>query len=71
MTKRKSRKEQTTQWPKEKVENSTFSFGHCVVCSFLLFLLVIVLSVLFYFFFWSLCCLFFSTFSFGHGQKKK
>jgi hypothetical protein len=28
--------------------------------------LVIVLSVLFYFSFWPLCCLFFSTFSFGH-----
>jgi cytochrome oxidase assembly protein ShyY1 len=36
---------------------STFSFGHCVVCSFLLFLLAIVLSVLFYFCFWSLSCL--------------
>jgi glucan phosphoethanolaminetransferase (alkaline phosphatase superfamily) len=56
MTKRKSRKEQTTQWPKEKgLFFSTFSFGHCVVCSFLLFLLVIVLSILSS-----------STFSFGH-----
>ena len=34
-----------------------FSFGHCVVCPFVLFLLVIVLSVLLSFFFWSLCCL--------------
>jgi predicted membrane protein len=39
--------------------------------SFVLFLLAIVLSVLFYFFFWSLCCLFFSTFSFGQMTKRK
>jgi hypothetical protein len=53
------------------LSSSTFSFGNCVVCSFLLFPLVIVLSVLFYFFFWPLCCLFFSTFSFRHCVDKK
>jgi uncharacterized membrane protein len=36
-----------------------FSFGYCIVCSFVLFLLVIVLFVLLSFFFWLLYCLFF------------
>jgi ABC-type transport system involved in cytochrome bd biosynthesis fused ATPase/permease subunit len=43
-----------------------FSFGHCVVYPFGLFLLVIVLSVLLSFFFWPLFCLSFCLFSFGH-----
>jgi hypothetical protein len=61
------RKRQTRQWPKEKdrQDNGIFwplsclslSFGHCLVC---LFLLAIVLSV---FIFWPLSCL---SLSFGH-----
>ena len=43
-----------------------FSFDHCVVCPFVLFLLTIVLSVLLSFFFWPLCCLSFISFSFDH-----
>jgi Flp pilus assembly protein TadB len=49
-------KGQTTQWPKEKITKGQttqcclsfcyFSFGHCVVCRFVIFLLAIVLFVL-------------------------
>jgi hypothetical protein len=44
------------------------SFGHNVVCLFVLLLLVIMLFVLLSFFFWSLCCLSFYPSSFGHYE---
>ena len=53
-------------WPLCCLSFCPFSFGHCVVCHFVLFLLVIVLSVILFFFFWPLCCLSFCSFSFGH-----
>jgi hypothetical protein len=60
---KKRTERQTTQWPKRKgtEEQATmvllvllsFSFGHCVACSFVLF-------------FWSLCCFTFCSLSFVH-----
>jgi hypothetical protein len=63
MVKRKRTKGQTTQWTNEKGQKDkthkeqknlsfcSFSFDHCVVCPFVLFLLTIVLFVLLSFFF--------------------
>jgi uncharacterized membrane protein YvlD (DUF360 family) len=82
MGKRKRTKGETTQWAKEKGQKERqsfcpFSFDHCVVSPFVLFILTIVLSFLLSFLFCPLCCLSFGPFSFDHcvvspfGQKKK
>ena len=44
-----------------------FSFGHGIVCTFVLFHVAMVLCVLLSFFIWPWYCVYFCPFSFGHG----
>jgi hypothetical protein len=69
MAKRKRTKGHIIQWPKEKGQN--FSFGHCIICPFVLILLAIVLYVLLSLFFWPLYYMSFCPFSTYNTMAKR
>jgi hypothetical protein len=54
-------------WPCYCMSSCPFSFGHGIVCPFVLFHLAMVLCVLLSFFIWPWYCVSFCPFSCGHG----